>query len=192
MRLSKKHMTAAALVTAIGMAALPATPASAATATATVTPVHGTIQVWVNPGNGNGGVVNITGAIGDAGVAEPANSLGQIQHGSQGSNASYRLLQLTKGWILVDIAQFNKATNSGAPTFYSKSNCSIVFSGKAPVQFVHGTGAYAGITGTVELMFIFAGTVPKTASGTCNQNANPIGPGQGYNAIYGSGTVTIP
>jgi hypothetical protein len=153
--------------------------------------VHGTVQVWVNPGNGNGGTVNITGAIGDAGLAEPANSSGQIVRGPN-NNTNYRLLELSKGWILVNISEFNKVTNDSAPTSYNKSNCSIVFSGKAPVRFVHGTGAYAGITGTIELTFVFAGTSPKTSAGTCNKNANPIGPGGGYNAIYGSGTVTVP
>ena len=159
-----------------------------------MTPVHGTVQVWVNPSNGGGGTINLTGALGDAGIAEPANSLGQIVHGSQGNNANYRLLELTKGWILVNITQFNKATNNpnAAPTVFNQSNCSVVFSGKGPVQFVHGTGAYVGITGTIELTFVFAGTVPRTAKGTCNENANPIGPGGGYNAIYGSGTVTVP
>jgi hypothetical protein len=51
------------------------------------------------------------------------------------------------------------------------------------VQFVYGTGAYVGITGTVELTFVFAGTSPKTAAATFNPNANPIGPGGGDNAI---------
>jgi hypothetical protein len=115
-------------------------------------------------------------------------------HGPEGNNAKYRLLELTKGWILVNVTQFNKVTNNpnAAPTVFNSSNCSIVFSGKAPVQFVHGTGAYSGITGTVELTFVFAGTAPKTAKGTCNKNANPIGPGGGYSAIYGSGTATVP
>jgi hypothetical protein len=190
-RLSNKYMTgAAALLTAIGAATLCAPVASAATVPA----VHGTIQVWVNPGNGGGGTVNLTGALGDAGIAEPANSLGQIVHGASGNNADYRLLELIKCWILVNITQFNKATNNpnAAPTDFNQSNCSVVFSGKAPIQFVHGTGAYAGITGTAELHYVFAGTVPKTAKGTCNMNANPIGPGQGYNSIYGTGTVTVP
>jgi hypothetical protein len=187
---TRKCMTAAAaFVTAVGAVVLPTSGASATTMRA----VHGTVQVWVNPGNGGGGTVNLTGAIGDAGLAEPANSLGQVVHGSR-ANAQYRLLELTKGWILVNITQFNKAANNpnAAPTVFNQSNCSVVFSGKAPVQFVHGTGAYVGITGTVELTFVFAGTAPKTAKGTCNQNANPIGPGGGYNAIYGSGTVTVP
>ena len=198
MRLNRNRMTAAvALVTVVGAATFPASVASASAASATtMAPVHGTVQVWVNPGNGGGGTVNLTGALGDAGVAEPANSLGQIVHGTDGNanNANYRLLELTKGWILVNITQFNKVTNNpnSAPTVFNQSNCSVVFSGKAPVQFVHGTGAYAGIAGTVELTFVFAGTEPKTAKGTCNENANPIGPGGGYNAISGSGTVTVP
>ena len=190
-RLNGKYITgAAALVTAIGAMTLPTSVASAAT----MAPVHGTVQVWVNPSDGGGGTVNLTGALGDAGIAEPANSLGHIVHGSQGNNANYRLLELTKGWILVNITQFNKVTNNpnASPTVFNQSNCSVVFSGKAPVQFVHGTGAYVGITGTIELTFVFAGTVPKTAKGTCNENANPIGPGGGYNAINGSGTVTVP
>jgi hypothetical protein len=191
-RLSKRYATgAAAFVTAIGAATLSTPPASAATMPVAA---HGTVQVWVNPSNGGGGTVNLTGALGDAGLAEPANSLGHIVHGPSGNNADYRLLELTKGWILVNITQFNKATNNpnGAPTVFNQSNCSVVFSGKAPIQFVSGTGAYAGITGTVRLGYVFAGTLPKTAKGTCNMNANPIGPGQGFNSISGSGTVTVP
>ncbi len=193
MKLSKKYVaSAAALAAAIGTLTLPAAGASAAAMMPS--PVHGSVQVWVNPGNGNGGTVNLTGAIGDAGTAQPANSLGKILSGASGNNADYRLLQLTKGWILVNITQFNKVTNNpnAAPTEFNKSNCSFVFSGKGPVQFVHGTGAYVGITGTVELNFTFAGTAPKTAAGACNENANAIGPGGGYSAIYGSGTVTVP
>jgi hypothetical protein len=190
-RLTNKYMAgAAALVTAIGVATLPASEGSATT----VAPVHGTVQVWVNPSNGGGGTINLTGALGDAGIAEPTNAHGQVVHGPNADNAGYRLLELTKGWILVNITQLNKATNNpnAAPTVFNKSNCSVVFTGKAPVQFVYGTGAYVGITGSVDLTFVFAGTAPKTAAGACNQNANLIGPGGGYNAIYGSGTVTVP
>jgi hypothetical protein len=190
-RLSHKYVTGtAALVTVIGGVTLPASQVLAAT----MAPVHGAVQVWVTPRNDGGGTINLTGALGDAGIAEPANSSGQVVHGPNGNNANYRLLELTKGWILVNITQLNKTTNNpnAAPTVFNKSNCSVVFTGKAPVQFVHGTGAYVGITGTVELTFVFAGTAPKTAAGACNQNANPIGPGGGYNTIYGSGTVTVP
>ena len=81
---TRKCMTAAAaFVTAVGAVVLPTSGASATTMRA----VHGTVQVWVNPGNGGGGTVNLTGAIGDAGLAEPANSLGQVVHGSR-ANAS--------------------------------------------------------------------------------------------------------
>jgi hypothetical protein len=51
-RLTNKYMAgAAALVTAIGVATLPASEGSATT----VAPVHGTVEVWVNPSNGGGG-----------------------------------------------------------------------------------------------------------------------------------------
>lgn len=189
MKLTRRHLASAlTLATAIYAVTAPASVASAAT----VAPVHGTIQVWVTPGN-FATPVNLTGAIGDAGLAVPANSLGHTVHGSH-PNADYRLLELSKGWILVNLKQFNKAANNpnSTPTVLNKSNCSSVFSGRGPVQFVRGTGAYVGISGTVELTFTFAGTAAKTANGTCNQSANPIGPGGGYSAIYGSGTVTLP
>ncbi len=126
MRLKRKHITGtAALVTAIAAVTLPTSVASATT----MTPVHGTVQVWVNPSNGGGGTINLTGALGDAGIAEPANSLGQIVHGSQGNNANYRLLELTKGWILVNITQFNKVTNHpNAATLFSTSQTALSFS----------------------------------------------------------------
>ena len=56
MRLNRNHMTAAvALITAVGAATFPASVASASAASATtMAPVHGTVQVWVNPGNGGG------------------------------------------------------------------------------------------------------------------------------------------
>jgi hypothetical protein len=189
MKLTKGHL-ARALTLAAATSAI-AVPASVASA-ATVGPVHGVVQVWVSPSNG-GAPVNLTGAIGDAGLAVPTDSLGHVVHGSH-PNADYRFLELTKGWILVNLTQFNKAANNpnATPTVFNKSNCSSVFSGKGPAQFVRGTGAYAGIYGTIELTFTFAGTAAKTANGTCNQSANPIGPGGGYSAIYGSGTVTLP
>ena len=96
MKLKKRHLaTAVTLATAISAVTVPASVASAAT----VAPVHGTVQVWVNPSNGGAGPVNLTGAIGDAGLAVPATSLGHIVHGSN-TNADYRFLELTKGWIL--------------------------------------------------------------------------------------------
>ncbi len=190
MKVRKRHLTSAiTLATAISAVIVPASVASAATAA----PVHGAVQVWVNPSNGGAGTVNLTGAIGDAGIAAPANSLGHIVHGPNDPN--YRLLELTKGWILLNLSQFNKVFNNpnAAPTVFNKSNCSIVFSGKAPVQFVRGTGAYVGISGTAELTYTVAGTAAtKTPKGTCNLNGKPLGPGGGYSAIYGSGTVTLP
>ena len=65
----------------------------------------------------------------------PANSVGHIVHGSN-PNVDYRFLELSKGWILVNLKQFNKAANNpnATPTVFNKSNCSSVFSGKGPVQ----------------------------------------------------------
>ena len=79
MKLKKRQLASAVtLATAISAVTVPASVASAAA----VAPVHGTVQVWVNPSNGGAGPVNLTGAIGDAGLAVPATSLGHIVHGS--------------------------------------------------------------------------------------------------------------
>jgi hypothetical protein len=149
-------------------------------------PSGGTIQVWVTPtNNGNGGgKVLITGVVGDYGKGQNVNSSGQPS-----KNGSYTKLLLKKGTILVNTTQFNAAENNVNPPI-NNSNCSVTFSVSAPIPVVSGTGAYAGITGTVNMTGQFGAVLPKTKSGSCNMsnNSNPL---DQYITVSGSGTVSF-
>jgi hypothetical protein len=123
-----------------------------------------------------------TGAIGDYGTPRTVNASGKAT-----SNGDYGLAILKKGTILVNLSQFNAATNNANPSPNS-SNCSVSFTTSARVQIVRGTGAYAGITGSVTFNADFAGILPKTNNGACNDNANPMAK---FITITGSGTVSI-
>jgi hypothetical protein len=149
-------------------------------------PSGGTIQVWVTPtNNGNGGgKVLITGVVGDYGIGQNVNSSGQPS-----KKGSYKKLLLKKGTILVNVTQYGTAQNNVNPPI-NNSNCSTTFTVTAPIQIVSGTGAYAGITGTVNLTGQFGAVLPKTKSGSCNtsNNSNPLNQ---YISVTGSGTVSF-
>ena len=136
------------------------------------------VESWVTPsptGTG-GGKILITGAIADYGVTKKA----------KGSNTAV----LRKGTIVVNLKQFNAATNNVNPTI-NQSNCSTSFTASALVPIVSGTGAYTGITGSFTLTAQYAFILPKTKSGSCNtsNNANPV---SRYGSVIGSGTVSLP
>lgn len=147
-------------------------------ASAQSSPSGGTIQVWVTPSptNNGGGKILITGAIGDYGITK------------KGKNSNQAVLK--KGTIIVNLKQFNAATNNANPTI-NQSNCSTSFVASAPVPIVSGTGAYAGISGSFTLTAQFAFILPRTKSGSCNtsNNANPLNQ---YGSVTGSGTVSLP
>lgn len=146
----------------------------------------GAIGVWVTPNaNGGGGKVVLTGAIADYGTLKPATSSGAT---SKNTNSNYKLLVLSKGTILVNGSQLNQAANNVQPTV-NTTNCSLSASVSAPVQIVSGTGAYSGVTGTVNLTEVFAGIAPRKANGSCNENANPK-PGAQFGSVTRLGTVS--
>jgi hypothetical protein len=90
-------------------------------------------QVCVTPRDGGGSTINLngpgwrrypgTGELARASCPRP-----------NAGDADYRLLKLSKGWILVNVTDLNKRTNNPntAPTVFDKSNCSVVFTGKVP------------------------------------------------------------
>jgi len=135
----------------------------------------GQVQLWATPtlrGSG-GGTILFTGAIGDYGVTKRLS-------GTQ-SEAILR-----KGTIKVDLAQIRAASNAAKPTV-NPANCSVTLTFSGPVQILSGTGAYAGITGSLTLNESVAGVLPKTKSGSCNGNVVvPLG---AFASITGSGTV---
>jgi hypothetical protein len=171
-------------------AAAPVSVAAAATTSSTTTPSSGPIKVWVTPAGQNTttktpGKILITGAIADHGTVITTNAAKKPT-----TKGSYKLLRFKDGTILVDGAQLNKALTTGQPSTLNASNCSAIFGATAPVTLGSGTGAYAGISGTVTITATFAFIGPKTKSGTCTMktSAQPVGT---YTSITGSGTVSF-
>ncbi len=148
-------------------------------------PSGGAVQVWVTPSpTGNGGKVLITGAVADYGTGQTVNSSGKPD-----GNGNYKNLLLKKGTILVNSKKFNAAQNNANPPI-NKSNCSAVVKVSEPITFVSGTGAYGGISGTVNLTSRYAVILPKTSSGSCNAS-NSAQPLAQFGVVTGSGNVSF-
>jgi hypothetical protein len=145
----------------------------------------GAVQVWVTPsltGNG-GGKVMVTGALADYGAGQTTNTAGKAD-----TKGTYKRLVLKHGTIFINATKFVTANRNANPTMYNKSDCSAVIDVSAPVAIVSGTGAYAGITGSVNLTARYAFILPKTKKGACNVSSSAI-PIDQYGVVTGSGTV---
>jgi uncharacterized membrane protein len=151
----------------------------------------GTIKVWgvVNSSDTNNPTpVLVTGVIGDYGTVQTVNSSGKPD-----GNGNYFKLTLHKGTFTVNGKQFNAAfsTAGNPPPDYNSTNCTGSFSvGPVPAPALSGTGAYAGISGSVDLTAQLALLLPRTKSGSCNtgNNVNPLG---FWGQITGQGTVSF-
>jgi hypothetical protein len=157
----------------LGMAAVLA-PAAGAT--------KGTIQVY-SSGAGVTNPILITGAISDYGTATSVTKTGKVDQ-----NGNYEKIVLKKGGFTVDATQLNKALSHVRPTF-SKTQCWFAFKGSGPTTLTKGTGAYAGITGTVRVTVNFVSILPRRANGKCNfgNSAKPVAQ---YGNVTGSGTAS--
>jgi hypothetical protein len=145
----------------------------------------GAVQVWVTPsptGNG-GGKVMVTGALADYGTGQTTNAAGKAD-----TKGTYKRLLLKHGTIFINATKFVKANNNANPTMYNKSDCSAVIDFSAPVAIESGTGAYAGITGSITLTTRYAVILPKTKTGACNESNSAI-PLDQYGVVTGSGTI---
>jgi hypothetical protein len=152
----------------------------------------GAIKVFspVNASNANKPTpVVFTGAIGDYGTTLSVNSAGKSD-----GNGNFTKITLKKGGFTVDSSNLNAAfSSSGAPTDFNSTNCSGSISvGPATATIVSGsgTGAYKGISGSVDLSATVALILPKK-NGSCNtsNSANPVA---AFGALTGSGTVSLP
>jgi hypothetical protein len=163
---------------------------AAGAASVTSTPTGGKIELWVTPGatQGNGTVV-ITGAIGDYGKSTGKRN----ENGTPDPNGNYGIVELQKGAIEVDLANIGKAINNAAPIVNSTTTCSFVVTATAPATLLNGTGAYKGISGTVELTETFAAILPRISTGKdkgqCNET-NSATPVAQWGSVTGSGTVS--
>jgi hypothetical protein len=156
--LKPRHLLAGAT---IGAAALvPAIPAMATTMM-----TSGTVHVYVIPPNGNGtGPIYLTGVITDFGTTRNINA-----NGTPDENGNYATVNLSQGSFWVNLTTLNKISNKEQPTFSTKT-CEGYGTTVAPVQLMHGNGAYAGITGTLNLNVVFVFVAPRLKTGACNMN----------------------
>lgn len=161
-------------------------------ATATTMMTTGTVQVMVMPNLSNNSPVDkiiLAGVIGDYGTSTTTNKAG-----TPNQNGNYAKVILQHGGFVVNLTTLNKLTNNAPPTMENATNCSIVFGGTGPVTLSGGTGAYVGITGTIQITQKFVGIGPKYTSGpkkgqcNMNQSAQPVA---FYGVITGTGKVSF-
>jgi hypothetical protein len=158
---------------------------SVAVGQGSTTPAGGKIQLFVQPGNGQGkGKILFTGAIGDYGSSSKAKKVGGKQIGTA---------NLKKGTIEIDLTAISQKVNKANPA-PNLTTCSVSTSETAPAPIVSGTGAYAGITGTIRITesFGFIASTFKSGpkKGQCNLSNNSPGlASMGF--VYGSGRVSF-
>jgi len=126
----------------------------------------------------------ITGAITDYGKSTSVDKSGKPDE-----NGNFEKIVLRKGSFWVDTTQLNKSFSTTPPTI-DRTHCFFAFKGSAPTKVIKGTGAYAGIGGTVTVTVDFVGIGSRLANGKCNmsQNAQPVAQ---FGNVTGSGNVTL-
>jgi hypothetical protein len=144
----------------------------------------GTLHAYVNPVQGPGvGTIYITGVIGDYGTNQNIDA-----NGTPDGNGNYARIVLSKGGFWVNLTTLNKVGNNVQPTVYPIT-CEAFFTGSGPVQLSHGSGAYAGISGTLTVDETVVFVLPRLKSGACNlsQTATPVHTNQ---VVVATGHVT--
>lgn len=159
----------ALVVAAIGV---PFVVSGVSAASTTSAPAAGVIHLYVVNTSIEGrapGEALITGAFADHGTVKGAT------------------IHLTEGTITASITKLDALFNSPKfATGYSAS-CSFSGVGKVSLPLISGTGAYAGITGTLSVETFFGAQSPFR-NGKCDGNGPPTADQQ---IITGSGRVTF-
>jgi hypothetical protein len=181
---SRRLLAIAALGGALGTGGVAAT---AAASTAAASPSHGTVHVWVTPGKGAADQILLTGVIGDHGTATSMDKNGTVD-----KNGKYVKVALSRGGFVVDAVALNQKLAKLAPKVDSAS-CTVWASGSGNITLGDGTGAYAGISGTVKMSTNFAAVFPRYTSGAkrgrCDMKGAPTASFQGV--LIGSGHITL-
>jgi hypothetical protein len=160
----------AAVATAVPLVASDISAASTATK-----PAAGAIHVYIvstslSPTTPNN--VLITGAFSDHGTSQKGT------------------MHLTKGTVTVDTSKVKAIVNpSSFGTMYAAS-CSFTGVATAPATVVRGTGAYAGIHGTLTVTETIAAQGSLLKNGKCNESNNAPALAQDLIATA-SGTVSF-
>lgn len=124
---------------------------------------------------GSLGTVILTGAITDHGR----------DHQGVADGGNYNKFVLSKGSFEINVGPIGNLLNFSV----NPVTCSADGSATAPIAIVPGTGtgAYQGISGTIQTTVTFAWILPRLANGQCNTNATRY-PGIGL--ANGAGTVS--
>jgi hypothetical protein len=152
-----------------------------------MSPAGGPIEIFVRVGEGTGGSIVIAGAIGDYGKVLTVGA-----NGKANPNGHFVDVALRKGTFKVNKTALDNASNSAKATVESAATCSYGFSATGAITLSDGTGAYAGISGTVTTTLTFGGVGPIYASGpkkgTCNMS-NSAQPLAQFATAVGRGSV---
>jgi hypothetical protein len=150
------------------------------------TPAGGSIQLFVQPGqNQGGGKILFTGAVGDYGSSSPTKE--------SGGGKAFGMATLKKGTIKIDLSAITAKLNKANPAI-NAATCSGSITETAPAPVLSGTGLYAGIHGTIQITeaFGFLGSTYTSGAkkGQCNMsNSAPTLAQMG--TVYGSGSVSF-
>jgi hypothetical protein len=182
-------LAAAAIAAASATAAILPGPSLAASGRthraatpATATPKGGAIRLFASGISQAKSKTTVTGVIGDYGFG-----ITQDKNGKPDPEGDYEKVVLSHGSFIVDETGLDKALRAHANVQLNHSTCSFVFSGTGPATIGSGTGAYAGITGTVSITINVADIAPHKGA-SCNLNV----PGKGtYGTVTGTGTVSF-
>jgi hypothetical protein len=149
----------------------------------------GTIHFWVTPGKGAVDKILVTGAIGDFGTATSITKSGKVDQ-----NGNYVKVAMRKGGFEVNAVAFDAKAGKQGPTL-NKATCSAWTTIRGTITVFKGTGAYAGIGGTLTIQTSYAiiGPLHKTGpkKGECNLSDNAAPVAQFSGSITGAGKVTF-
>lgn len=138
---------------------------SGALALAAGTPAGGKVHLYEADTSlaGSVGTVVVTGAISDYGM----DNQGVADGGAVNEIA------LSKGSFEINVSAAQAKVNF--PVDPNKCSFSGTITAPLPIVPGSGTGAYRGITGTLEASVTQAGIQPRQANGECDNNAAPVG-----------------
>jgi len=180
----------AGLATALGFVAGAVSLANAAGSRAAIPPglpSDGTIEIFVKIGTGTGGTIVVVGAIADYGKVLTVGP-----NGKPNPNGHFVDVTLRKGTFKIDKTALDKASNDAPPSVASAATCSFGGSATGPITLSDGTGAYTGISGTLQVTLTFGGDGPLYTSGPkkgkCNtsDSAQPLAQ---FGSAIGRGTI---
>jgi hypothetical protein len=161
--------------------------AGTAVASSAAAPRHGMVHIWVTPGKGAVDQILLTGVVADHGTATTTNA-----NGAADANGTRVKVALSHGTFEVDTTAFHRNLNKLQPTV-NKADCSVWGTGAGNVTVGEGTGAYAGISGTIRMSTSFAAIFPRFRSGAkkgqCDLNGAPTASFE--ESLVGSGQITL-